>query len=62
MMLKKLNKAQRNCLLKRRKYLLNLLGVTRLHDGKKLYTINSEDEEVTITASNEEDEGCYYPF
>jgi len=47
--------------LKKEQYLLNLLGVTRLHDGKKLYTINSEDEEVTITASNEEDEEAITP-
>lgn len=42
--------------LKKEQYLLNLLGVTSLFDGKKLYTINSEDEEITITnASDEED-------
>lgn len=35
------------------KYRLNILGVTRLYDGKKLYTISPEDEEVTI--SNEKD-------
>jgi len=43
--------------LKKEQYLLNILGITSLHDGEKLYTINSEDEEVTITSStNEEDD------
>jgi len=51
-----------NVSLKGEQYLLNLLGVVRLHDGKKLYTINSEDEEVTITtASDEDDEGSITP-
>jgi len=51
-----------NVYLKGEQYLLNLLGVIRLHDGKKLYTINSEDEEVTIsTASDEEDEESVTP-
>ena len=38
------------------KYLLNILGVTRLFDGKKLYTISPEDEEVTVSSDNPEDE------
>jgi len=50
-----------NVYLKGEQYLLNLLGVTRLHDGKKTYTISSEDEEVTITNANEEDEGTITP-
>jgi outer membrane lipoprotein-sorting protein len=29
-------------------YVLNFLGVTKLCDGKKLYTISVEDEEITI--------------
>ena len=32
------------------KYRLNILGVTRLFDGKTLYTISVEDEEVTISS------------
>ncbi len=32
------------------KYLLNMLGTTRVFDGKNLYTIVPEDEEVTISA------------
>ena len=34
------------------KYYLNVLGVTRIYDGKTLYTINPEDEEVTISSNN----------
>lgn len=38
------------------KYKLNVLGVTRLYDGKKLYSISPEDEEVTISSeTNDED-------
>ena len=34
------------------KYKLNILGVTRIFDGKTLYTISPEDEEVTISSDN----------
>ncbi|WP_298903038.1 outer membrane lipoprotein carrier protein LolA [uncultured Psychroserpens sp.] len=43
------------------KYLLNILGVTRLFDGKNLYTISPEDEEVTISSDNSEDENTITP-
>ena len=43
------------------KYLLNILGVTRIFDGKTLYTINPEDEEVTISKNNTEDENTITP-
>lgn len=36
------------------KYRLNILGVTRLFDGKTLYSISPEDEEVTISLSNDD--------
>ncbi|WP_040280934.1 LolA family protein [Psychroserpens damuponensis] len=42
-------------------YLLNILGVTRLYDGKKLYTISPEDEEVTISSDNSDDENSITP-
>ncbi|WP_309607890.1 outer membrane lipoprotein carrier protein LolA [Flavobacterium sp.] len=29
-------------------YLLNFMGVTKLSDGKKIYTISTEDEEISI--------------
>lgn len=43
------------------KYILNVLGVTRIFDGKTLYTINPEDEEVTISTQNTEDENTVSP-
>jgi outer membrane lipoprotein-sorting protein len=43
------------------KYLLNILGVTRLFDGVKLYTISPEDEEVTVSSDNSEDENSITP-
>lgn len=43
------------------KYLLNILGVTRIFDGKKLYTISPEDEEVTISKGNSDDESAITP-
>jgi outer membrane lipoprotein-sorting protein len=36
-------------------YRLNILGVTRLFDGKTLYTISAEDEEVTISSDSEDE-------
>ena len=36
------------------KYKLNILGITRLFDGKKLYSINPEDEEVTISSQTDD--------
>ena len=42
-------------------YLLNILGVTRIFDGKTLYTINPEDEEVTISSDNTDDENTITP-
>lgn len=43
------------------KYKLNILGVTRLYDGKKLYSISTEDEEVTISSQTDNDEGAVTP-
>nr|WP_321244588.1 outer membrane lipoprotein carrier protein LolA [uncultured Psychroserpens sp.] len=43
------------------KYLLNILGITRLFDSEKLYTISPEDEEVTISSDNSEDENTITP-
>ncbi|WP_372756579.1 outer membrane lipoprotein carrier protein LolA [Mariniflexile sp.] len=43
------------------KYKLNILGVTRLFDGKKLYSISTEDEEVTISSDKDNDEGAVTP-
>ena len=38
------------------KYVLNILGITRIYDGKSLVTISPEDEEVTISSNNTTDE------
>ena len=38
------------------KYVLNMLGTTRVFDGKNIYTIVPEDEEVTISAYNPKDD------
>jgi len=38
------------------KYVLNMLGTTRLFDGKKMYTIVPEDEEVTISNYNAQED------
>jgi len=43
------------------KYRLNILGITRLFDGKTLYNISPEDEEVTISVENSEDENSITP-
>ena len=43
------------------KYKLNILGVTRIFDGETMYTISPEDEEVTISSENSEDENTITP-
>ena len=43
------------------KYILNILGITRIYDGKRLYTISPEDEEVTISSDNSEEESTITP-
>ena len=43
------------------KYKLNILGITRIFDGKKLHTISPEDEEVTISSENTTDENSITP-
>ena len=43
------------------KYVLNILGITRIYDGKTLYNISPEDEEVTVSSENTEDEGTITP-
>ncbi|WP_409025078.1 LolA family protein [Flavobacterium sp.] len=37
------------------KYFLNFLGVTKLSDGKKVYTISTEDEEITVSSIGNDD-------
>ena len=43
------------------KYILNVMGITRMYDGYTLYTISPEDEEVTISSDNTEEEGTITP-
>ncbi|WP_456442180.1 LolA family protein [Psychroserpens sp.] len=43
------------------KYVLNILGITRIYDGKTLYSVSPEDEEVTISSDNTEDETTITP-
>ncbi|HEY0091301.1 MAG TPA: outer membrane lipoprotein carrier protein LolA, partial [Flavobacterium sp.] len=50
-----------NVIMKGNMYVLNLMGVTKIFDGKKTYTINPEDEEITISKVNEKDENAITP-
>ncbi|NQX84616.1 MAG: outer membrane lipoprotein carrier protein LolA [Flavobacteriaceae bacterium] len=43
------------------KYKLNILGITRIFNGKTLYTISPEDEEVTVSNENSEDTNTITP-
>ena len=43
------------------RYVLNILGITRLFDGTKLITISPEDEEVTISTQNSAEENTITP-
>ncbi|WCO02920.1 LolA family protein [Psychroserpens ponticola] len=42
-------------------YVLNILGLTQIYDGTTLYTISPEDEEVTISSDNTEEETTITP-
>jgi len=48
--------ARGNITLKGEKYVLNMMGITRIFDGSKIYTIIPEDEEVTISNYKEQDD------
>ena len=43
------------------KYVLDILGIQRIFDGKTLYTISPEDEEVTISTENPDEENTIAP-
>ncbi|SDS20406.1 LolA family protein [Christiangramia echinicola] len=43
------------------KYILNLMGTTQMFDGKKIYTIIPEDEEINISNYVEEDNNSITP-
>jgi len=50
-----------NVTMKGNKFVLNLMGVTKIFDGKNNYTINPEDEEVAISKVNEKDDTAITP-
>lgn len=50
-----------NVTMKGNQYVLNMLGVTKIFDGKKTYTINPEDEEISIAKYNEKDDNALSP-
>ena len=50
-----------NVTLQGNKYVLNFMGATKIFDGRKTYTIVPEDEEVTISNVNENDEKAVTP-
>ena len=43
------------------KYRLNILGATRIFDGKTMYSISPDDEEVTISSESPDDENNITP-
>ena len=43
------------------KFKLNALGMTRIYDGKTLYSISPSDEQVTISSESMDDEGSITP-
>ena len=50
-----------NVIMKGNQYVLNFMGVTKIFDGKKTYTIVPEDEEVTVSTVNEKDDNAITP-
>ncbi|MES2411285.1 MAG: outer membrane lipoprotein carrier protein LolA [Bacteroidota bacterium] len=50
-----------NVIIQNNKYVLNFMGVTKIFDGKKSYTIVPEDEEVTVSGLNEKDDNAITP-
>ena len=50
-----------NVVLKGNQYVLNFMGATKLYDGKKTYTIVPEDEEITISKVDENDNTAVTP-
>lgn len=50
-----------NVTMKGNQFVLNFMGVTKIFDGKKTYTIVPEDEEITISKVNDKDENAITP-
>ena len=50
-----------NVLLQGNNYVLNFMGITKIFDGKKVYTIVPEDEEISVSNFDEKDENAITP-
>ena len=50
-----------NVLLQDNNYVLNFMGITKVFDGKKVYTIVPEDEEISVSNFDEKDENAITP-
>lgn len=50
-----------NVLLQGNNYVLNFMGITKIFDGRKVYTIVPEDEEISISNFDEKDESAITP-
>ena len=50
-----------NVTMKGNQYILNFMGVTKIYDGKKNYTIVPEDEEITVSTVDEKEESAITP-
>ncbi|MFV5695476.1 LolA family protein [Flavobacterium sp. LB3P122] len=50
-----------NVIMKGNQFVLNFMGVTKIFDGKKSYTIVPEDEEITISNVNDKDDNAITP-
>jgi len=50
-----------NVTMKGNQYVLNFMGITKIYDGKKIYTIVPEDEEITVSKLDEKDASAITP-
>lgn len=50
-----------NVLLQNNNYVLNFMGITKMFDGRKVYTIVPEDEEISISSFDDKDENAITP-
>ncbi|RKS23117.1 outer membrane lipoprotein-sorting protein [Flavobacterium endophyticum] len=50
-----------NVIMQGNKYVLNFMGVTKIYDGKKIYNIVPEDEEISISKFDENEEDAVTP-
>ena len=50
-----------NVTMKNNQYVLNFMGITKIFDGKKTFTIVPEDEEISISSFNEKNDNAITP-